>query len=119
MGYDAGRPRIWRLEAFTSKSQREWGVPGCPGRRPADNDGGLTNAVRARFAQADLYLCEWHLRHALERLMGKIRTEDAAHRDAIDELLAASRGGVHGALVLGAVPRARARRRHPQGQRGG
>ena len=77
MGYDAGRPRIWRLEAFTSKSQRDWGVPGCPGRRPADNDGGLTNAVRARFAQADLYLCEWRLRHALERLEAALRARTA------------------------------------------
>ena len=51
-----------------------------------DNDSGLTNAVRARFPDAELYLCEWHLRHALERLMGKLRTEDV-YRDAIDELL--------------------------------
>jgi hypothetical protein len=52
-----------------------------------DNDHGLTNAVRARFPDAELYLCEWHLRHALERLMGKIRTDDSQHKDAIDELL--------------------------------
>jgi hypothetical protein len=51
-----------------------------------DNDHDLVNAVRSRFPGAGLYLCEWHLRHALERLMGKIRTEDG-HRAAIDELL--------------------------------
>jgi len=51
-----------------------------------DNDGGLTSAVRARFPAAELYLCEWHLRHALERLMKKIRTQDE-HRAAIDALL--------------------------------
>ena len=51
-----------------------------------DNDHGLVNAVRSRFPGAGLCLCEWHLRHALERLMGKIRTEDG-HRAAIDELL--------------------------------
>ncbi len=44
-------------------------------------------AVRARFPDAELYLCEWHLRHARERLMGKIRAEDGQHQDAIDELL--------------------------------
>jgi hypothetical protein len=91
MGYDAGRPRIWRLEAFTSKSQADWdaflgALGGAPPRVVCDNDSGLTNAVRARFPDAELYLCEWHLRHALERLMDKIRAE-RAHRDAIDELL--------------------------------
>jgi hypothetical protein len=92
MGYAAGRPRIWRLEAFASKSQRDWeaflgALGGAPPRVVCDNDSGLTNAVRARFPNADLYLCEWHLRHALERLMTKIRTE-AAHEAAIDDLLA-------------------------------
>jgi len=24
MGYEAGRPKLWRLEAFTSKSQADW-----------------------------------------------------------------------------------------------
>jgi hypothetical protein len=91
MGYDAGRPRIWRLEAFTSKSQPDWeaflgALGGAPPRVVCDNDSGLTNAVRARFPDADLYLCEWHLRHALERLMNTIRSE-GADRDAIDELL--------------------------------
>jgi hypothetical protein len=90
MGYDAGRPRMWRLEAFTSKSQPDWeaflgALDGAPPRVVCDNDSGLTNAVRVRFPQAELYLCEWHLRHALERLMAKIRSDDG-HRDAIDEL---------------------------------
>jgi hypothetical protein len=42
--------------------------------------------VRARFPDAELYLYEWHLRHALERLMAKLRTDDG-HQVAIDELL--------------------------------
>jgi hypothetical protein len=42
--------------------------------------------VRAAFPEAELYLCEWHLRHALERLMAKIRHSDE-HRAAIDALL--------------------------------
>ena len=92
MGYEEGRPKLWRLEAFTSKSQPDWeaflgALGGAPPRVVCDNDHGLTNAVRARFPDAELYLCEWHLRHALERLMGKIRAEDGQHKDAIDELL--------------------------------
>jgi hypothetical protein len=92
MGYEAGRPKLWRLEAFTSKSQPDWeaflGVlAGAPPRVVCDNDHGLTGAVRARFPDAELYLCEWHLRHALERLMGKIRGEEPEHQQAIDELL--------------------------------
>jgi hypothetical protein len=91
MGYDAGRPKLWRLEAFTTKSQPDWeaflgALEGAPPRVVCDNDSGLTNAVRACFPDAELYLCEWHLRHALERLMGKLRAEDV-YRDAIDELL--------------------------------
>src|SRR5680860_470716 len=90
MGYEAGRPKLWRLEAFPSKSEADWtaflaALDGAPTRVVSDNDHGLTNAVRARFPQAELYLCEWHLRHALERLMGKLAAE-AKYRDVIDEL---------------------------------
>lgn len=92
MGYDAGRPRIWRLEAHTSKSQRDWeaflgALAGAPPRVVCDNDGGLTNAMRARFPDAELYLCEWHLRHPLERLMHKLRGEQPDRREALDGLL--------------------------------
>jgi hypothetical protein len=93
MGYEAGRPKLWRLEAYTSKSQADWeaflgALGGAPPRVVCDNDSGLTNAVRARFPDAELYLCEWHLRHALERLMGTIRTDEPEHQEAVDELLA-------------------------------
>jgi hypothetical protein len=92
MGYERERPRLWRLEAFTTKSQADWeaflrALPGAPPRVVCDNDHGLTNAIGARFPDAELYLCEWHLRHALERLMSKLRTEEPQHREAIDELL--------------------------------
>jgi hypothetical protein len=92
MGYHAGRPRLWRLEAVTTKSQPDWeaflgALDGAPPRVVCDNDDGLTKAVRARFPDAEPYLCEWHLRHELERLMGKLRRERPDHRAAIDELL--------------------------------
>ncbi|MGB0098059.1 MAG: hypothetical protein WBP81_36675 [Solirubrobacteraceae bacterium] len=101
IGYEAGRPRLWWLEAFTSKSQPDWeaflgALDGAPPRVVCDNDDGLTNAVRARFPNAELYLCEWHLRHALERLMGKLRTEQPEHRESIDELLADVEAGFTG-----------------------
>jgi hypothetical protein len=52
-----------------------------------DNDEGLTSAVRARFPDAELYVCEWHLRHAVERLMAKIHKNEPEHRAAIEQLL--------------------------------
>ena len=90
-GFEAGRPKLWRLEAHTTKSQADWerflgSLEGAPPRVVCDNDSGLTGAVRVRFPRAELYLCEWHLRHALERLMAKIRKSDE-HRRAIDALL--------------------------------
>jgi hypothetical protein len=93
MGYEAGRAKLWRAEAFTTKSQADWeaflgALPSLPARVVCDNDLGLTHAIGARFPGAELYLCEWHLRHALERLMHKVRTEHPEHREAIDELLA-------------------------------
>lgn len=91
-GYEGGRAKLWRLQAFTSKSQADWeaflgALPGAPPRVVCDNDLGLTHAVDACFPDAELYLCEWHLRHALERLMAKIRAEQPRHRETIDELL--------------------------------
>lgn len=92
LGYERGRAKLWRLEAVTTKSQPDWeaflgALDGAPPGVVCDNDDGLTNAVRARFPDAELYLCEWHLRYALERLIGKLRTEQPQHRDAIDQLL--------------------------------
>jgi len=93
MGYERGRAKLWRLEARTTKSQADWeaflgALAGAPPRVVCDNDHGLTNAVGARFPDAELYLCEWHLRHALERLMDKLRNEHPEHQEAIDQLLA-------------------------------
>jgi hypothetical protein len=93
MGYAHGRAKLWRVEARTSKSQPDWeaflgALNGAPARLVCDNDHGLTGAVRARFPDAELYLCEWHLRHALERLMGKLHSEQPEHQEAIHALLA-------------------------------
>jgi hypothetical protein len=90
-GFERGRPRLWRVEAFPDASQANWeaflrGLEGAPPRVVCDNHYGLNGAVRAAIPEAELYLCEWHLRHALERLMAKIRKSDE-HRAAIDALL--------------------------------
>jgi hypothetical protein len=90
-GFERGRPRLWRVEAFPDASQANWeaflrALEGAPQRVVCDNHSGLNAAVRAAFPDAELYLCEWHLRHALERLMAKIRKDDE-HRAAIDALL--------------------------------
>ena len=45
-----------------------------------DNDLGLTAAVRAVFPHADLYLCEWHLKHALDRLLKKLCADEPDRR---------------------------------------
>jgi hypothetical protein len=89
MGYENGRAKMWRMEAFPSKSQADWQaflgrLGGTPVRVVCDNDPGMTSAVGAVFPGAELYLCEWHLRHALERLMKKLR---AQHEADIDLLL--------------------------------
>jgi hypothetical protein len=59
--------------------------------RTAKQEDAYVRHIRAcleTIPDAQLYVCEWHLRHALERLMGKLRTEQPQHHDAIDELLA-------------------------------
>jgi hypothetical protein len=89
--FEQGRPKLWRVEAFPDASQANWeaflrALEEAPRRVVCDNHSGLNGAVRAAFPEAELYLCEWHLRHALERLMAKIRTEQQ-HRAAIDALL--------------------------------
>jgi Transposase, Mutator family len=114
MGYEGERLKLWRLQAYTSKSQADWeaflgGLEGTPVRVVCDNDDGLTKAIRARFPAAELYLCEWHLRHALERLMAKIRAEEPEHRQAIDELLADVEAAFTGPAFWAAfLPRAHA-----------
>jgi hypothetical protein len=90
-GFERGRPKLWRVEAFPDASQANWeaflrALEGAPPRLVCDNHSGLNGAVRAAFPEAELYLCEWHLRHALERLMAKIRKSDE-HRAAIEALL--------------------------------
>ena len=85
MGYEDGRPRMWHMQAFASKTRADWevflrGLGGAPQRVVCDNDRGMTAAVRAVFPQADVCLCEWHLKHAVDRLLKKLCREDPDRR---------------------------------------
>ena len=58
LGFEGDRPKLWRLEAFTTKSQADWeaflgALPGSPQRVVCDNDDGLTEVVGARFPDAE------------------------------------------------------------------
>jgi len=85
MGYENGRPRMWQMQAFPSKTRADWeiflrGLGAAPQRVVCDNGSGMTAAVRAVFPQADLYFCEWHLKHALDRLLKKLCGDDPDRR---------------------------------------
>jgi len=90
-GYDGGRPRLWRLEASTTKSQPNWdaflGALGV-----AIRHGRLRQRLRAHergpcLLTLSCTCASCAYAHALERLKDKIRVEGAC-RDAVDELLA-------------------------------
>jgi len=92
VGFEHNRPKLRRGQAFPEATQVNWetfpgGLDGVPCRVVCDNHSGLNAAARAAFPQAELYLCEWHLRHALERPMARIHTSEPRHREAIDPLL--------------------------------
>lgn len=76
VGYRAGKPRLWRAEAFPSASPANWSaflgsLPGEPKRIVCDAHGGMLRAIEERWPDAELHQCEWHLQHALERLLVK------------------------------------------------
>jgi hypothetical protein len=76
VGYRAGKPRLWRAEAFSSAHPANWSVflgslPGEPKRIVCDAHGGMLQAIEERCPDAELHQCEWHLQHALERLLAK------------------------------------------------
>ena len=74
-----------------SKTRADWevflrGLGGAPQRVVCDNDLGMTAAVRAVFPQADVCLCEWHLKHAVDRLLKKLCREDPDRRAEYESL---------------------------------
>jgi hypothetical protein len=76
VGYQAGKPRLWRAEAFTSAHPANWSaflgaLPGEPKRIVCDAHAGMLRAIEERWPAAELHQCEWHLQHALDRLLVK------------------------------------------------
>jgi len=45
--------------------------PAIPERIVCDGHGGMLAAIEARWPKAELHQCEWHLQHALDRLLAK------------------------------------------------
>lgn len=76
VGYRAGKPRLWHAEAFSSAHPRNWSaflgaLPGEPARVVCDAHRGMIQAIEQRWPGAELHQCEWHLQHALDRLLTK------------------------------------------------
>ena len=76
VGYRAGKPRLWRAEAFPSAHPAHWSaflasLEGEPPRVVCDAHHGMIQAIEARWPQVELHQCEWHLQHALRRLLRK------------------------------------------------
>ena len=76
VGYRAGRPRLWCAEAFSSAHPAHWSaflgaLAGEPKRIVCDAHSGMLRAIEERWPDAELQQCEWHLQHALERLLAK------------------------------------------------
>ena len=98
VGYRAGKPRLWHAEAFSSAHPVNWNaflgsLPGEPKRIVCDAHGGMLQSISERWPEAELHQCEWHLQHALERLLAK------ELRRSPSEELERLRAGAEGALA--------------------
>jgi len=76
VGYVAGKPKLWRAEAFPTAHPANWSaflaaLPGEPKRIVCDAHGGMLQAICERWPETEPHQCEWHLQHALERLLAK------------------------------------------------
>jgi hypothetical protein len=81
VGYRAGKPRLWLAQAFPSAHPANWSaflssLPGEPKRIVCDAHDGMLQAIEARWPRTEVHQCEWHLRHALERLLNKEARND-------------------------------------------
>jgi len=83
MGYDRGRAKLWRLEAFPDASAANWvaflgRLDGAPPRVVCDAHSGMLAGLDRAWPETELYLCEWHLQHALTRLLKNQSQRDFA-----------------------------------------
>ncbi len=99
VGYVAGKPRLWRAEAFATAHPPNWSaflasLPGEPQRVVCDAHVGMLRTISERWPQAELHQCEWHLQHALDRLLTKQARRNPSPE--LDELRAAAEGALTG-----------------------
>ncbi len=109
VGYRAGKPRLWHTEAFASAHPANWSaflgaLPGEPKRVVCDAHRGMLQAIERRWPQAELHQCEWHLQHALERLLAKEARGDPG--EELQELRARAEGALAGPSFWHAFVRA-------------
>lgn len=76
VGYRAGKPRLWHAEAFSSAHPANWSAflaafEREPRRVVCDAHRGMIEAIEGRWPEVELQQCEWHLQHALRRLLKK------------------------------------------------
>lgn len=74
MPYDHGFPEIVRLQAFRRNTTAEWteflqSLSGAPDRLVADGHDAIAKAARSVFPDVDYWVSEWHLEHAVERML--------------------------------------------------
>lgn len=99
VGYRAGKPLLWRTEAFSTAHPANWSaflgsLPGEPQRIVCDAHGGMLRAISERWPQAELHQCEWHLQHALERLLAKEARKTPS--EELEELRTRAEGALTG-----------------------
>jgi hypothetical protein len=99
VGYQAGKPRLWRAEAFTRAHPANWSaflgsLPGEPKRVVCDAHGGMLRAIEERWPSTELQQCEWHLQHALGRLLAKEARSNPS--EDLEELRARAEGALTG-----------------------
>jgi hypothetical protein len=109
VGYVAGKPRLWRAEAFSTAHPANWSafltsLPGQPRRIVCDAHGGMLRAISEHWPETELHQCEWHLQHALDRLLAKEARRNPSAE--LDELRGQAEGALTGPAFWSAFVRA-------------
>ena len=99
VGYRAGRPRLWHAEAFPTAHPANWSaflgaLEGEPRRVVCDAHKAMLRAIGERWPGAELHQCEWHLQHALKRLLAKELRKQAS--EELEELFQRAEGALAG-----------------------
>lgn len=99
VGYRAAKPRLWHAEAFSTAHPANWSaflgaLEGEPKRVVCDAHRGMLQAIDKRWPHAELHQCEWHLQHALKRLLTKELRSSAS--EDLEELREHAEGALAG-----------------------